>query len=221
MKILLLEDDFSLNKVITSYLLTQSYFVDSYTTGDHAAKQLLQAQYDLCILDINVPHIDGNDLLNIIRKENITTPVIMISALHDLESIKKAYAAGCNDYIKKPFEIEELSLRIRYALKGTLTEENDVIPLKHGYFFNPHTMLLLKNNISIDLSSKEQLMLALLVNNLDKVVTTQMFQDYVWNGEYVEAVSMRSVMHKLKAKLKSAMIINVRGVGYKLLGESR
>lgn len=217
MKILLLEDDFSLNKVITSYLRSKGFFVNAFHNGDEAVRQLLQAQYDLCIFDVNVPHIDGHNVLEFIRKEHITTPVIMMSAMTDMETITKSYDNGCDDYLKKPFEVEELMLRIRYALKSATMETNHLIPLNHGFFFDPNLMQLTKNNNSIDLSKKEQLMLSLLVTNIGKPVTTQMLVDYVWDGEAVEAVSIRTIVHKLKTKLKSGMIINLRGVGYKLL----
>lgn len=217
MKILLLEDDFSLNKVIATYLHSQGFFVHSFSNGDEAVKQLLQAQYDLCIFDVNVPHIDGHNVLEFIRKENIKTPVIMMSALTDIQTITKSYENGCDDYLKKPFEIEELMLHIQYALKHTLPDREHLVSLNYGYFFDTTTMLLSKNDRSIDLSTKEQLMLALLVNNLGKTVTTQMLRDYVWNGEDIKAVSMRTIVHKLKAKLKSGMIINLRGIGYKLI----
>lgn len=219
MKILLLEDDFSLNKVIDSYLRSQGFFVDSFFNGDEAVKQLLQAQYDLCIFDINVPYINGHEVLDFIRKENIKTPVIIMSAMKDMENIKKSYDFGCDDYLKKPFEIEELMLRIRYTLKHAMPKEEHLISLNYGYFFDTNAGILLKNDMSIDLSTKEKLMLTLFVSNLGKTVTTQMLRDYVWNGEDVEAVSMRTIVHKLKAKLKSGMIINLRGVGYKLLGQ--
>lgn len=217
MKILLLEDDFSLNKVITSYLRSKGYFVNSYSNGDEAVRQLLQAQYDLCILDIDVPHIDGHTVLEFIRKEKIATPVIMMSAMTDMHTITKSYANGCDDYLKKPFEVEELMLRVQYALKHTVTQTDQLVRLNHGFTFDPSSMQLSKNDISIDLSTKEQLMLSLLVNNIGTAVSTQMLIDYVWDGEAVEAVSIRTIVHKLKAKLKSGMIINLRGVGYKLL----
>jgi len=217
MKIILLEDDFSLNKVITSFLRQRGFFVDSYSNGDEAAKALLKAKYDLCIFDINVPCIDGHGVLEFIRKENIDTPVIMMSAMKDLETIKRSYDNGCNDYLKKPFEIEELQLRVEYILKQSLPQQNHLIRLKHGYFFDLKKELLLKNDIIIDLSIKEQLMLSLFVKNIGTTVTTQMLIDYVWNGNEIELVSMRTIVHKLKSKLKSGMIVNLRGVGYKLL----
>lgn len=219
MKILLLEDDFSLNKVITNFLKSSGYFVDSCTNGDEAAKRMLKAQYDLCIFDINVPYIDGHDVLAYIRKENISTPVIMMSAMIDMDTIKRSYKNGCDDYLKKPFDIEELSLRINYILKQSSPEKKELIQLKYGYFFDLQKEVLSKNDITIDLSIKEKLMLSLFVQNIGNLVTIQMLQDYVWNGEEIESVSMRTIIHKLKSKLKSGMIINLRGVGYKLLSE--
>lgn len=219
MKVLLLEDDYSLNKVITSFLRTKGLFVDTFSNGDEAAKQLLKAQYDLCIFDINVPCIDGHNVLEFIRKEKIRTPVIMMSAMTDIETIKRSYENGCDDYLKKPFEIEELLLRVEYVLKRALPQNEHLIRLQYGYFFDMKKEALLKNDKEIELSIKEQLMLSLFVQNHGNTVSTQMLRDYVWNGEEIEAVSMRTIVHKLKSKLKSGMIINLRGIGYKLLSE--
>ena len=219
MKILLLEDDYSLNKIISSFLRLKGLFVDSFFNGDEAVKQLLRAQYDLCIFDINIPCIDGHNVLEFIRKENINTPVIMMSAMTDMQTIKRSYENGCDDYLKKPFEIEELLLRVEYVLKRALPQKEHLVRLAHGYFFDVEKEVLLKDERQIELSTKEQCMLSLFVRNLGNTVSTQMLRDYVWNGEDVEAVSMRTIVHKLKSKLKSGMIINLRGIGYKLLAE--
>lgn len=217
MKILLLEDDFSLNKVISSYLRSKGFVVSNHFAGDEAIQQLLKAKYDLCILDINVPHINGHNVLEFIQKEEIKVPVIMMSAMKDMQEIKKAYSNGCDDYLKKPFETEELMLRIKYTLKHSLAQDIDIVPLKYGFSFNQNSMTLLQNDVIVDLSTKEKLMLSLFVTNKGQTVTTKMLQDYVWDGEYIEAVSIRTIVHKLKNKLKSGMIINLRGVGYRLL----
>lgn len=219
MKVLVLEDDYSLNKVISSFLKIEGFFVDSFFNGDEAVEQLLKAQYDLCIFDINVPCIDGLNVLDFIRKENITTPVIMMSAMTDMNTIKQSYENGCDDYLKKPFDIEELYLRVKYVVKHMLPEDKHLVHLGHGYFFDMDRESLIKNEKEIELSVKEKLMLLLFVQNLGNTVSTQMLRDYVWNGEYIEAVSIRTIVHKLKNKLKSGMIINLRGIGYKLLAQ--
>jgi len=219
MKVLLLEDDYSLNKVITSFLRVKGFFVDTFSNGDEAAKQLLKAQYDLCVFDINVPCIDGHSVLEFIRKEHIKTPVIMMSAMTDMQTIKRSYENGCDDYLKKPFDIEELFLRVEYVLKHMLPEKKHLVHLGQGYFFDVDKEILMRNEKEVALSIKEKLMLSLFVQNIGSTVSTQMLRDYVWNGETVEAVSMRTIVHKLKSKLKSGMIINLRGIGYKLLAK--
>jgi len=217
MKILLLEDDFSLNKIIVTVLRNEGYFVDTFVNGNEAIKQLLKAQYDLCIFDINVPYIDGHMALEFMRKEKITIPVIIMSAMTDVETIKHSYSFGCDDYLKKPFELEELLVRVAYSLKHKVSQENSQTRLTNGYVFDVDKAILYKNGNAIDLSVKETLMLALFVSNIGNTVSLQMLRDYVWNGENVETVSIRTIIHKLKSKLNSGMIINIRGVGYKLI----
>lgn len=218
MKILLLEDDYSLNKAITIALRSHGFYVNNFSSGHEAVTQLLQAQYDLCIFDINVPEIDGHNVLQFLRNNRINTPVIIMSVMKDIEIIKQSYDIGCDDYIKKPFDIDELILRINYLIKHSSESQNDdLITLKNGFIFDMNKMILTKNGLEIDLSTKEQLMLLLFIKNIGSVVTPQMLQEYVWNGETIEVVTIRSMIHKLKSKLNSGMIINLRGIGYKLL----
>ena len=219
MKILLLEDDYSLNKAINTSLRSQGFYVDSFFNGEEAVSQLLHATYDLCIFDINVPDMDGHSVLKFLRETKITVPVIIMSAIQDIKVIKQSYDIGCDDYLKKPFDIDELVLRINYHVKhSSIPNNTDLVTLKHGFCFDTNKMLLTKNGREIDLSSKEQLMLLLFVKNIGFTVTPQLLQEYVWNGEDIEVVTIRSMIHKLKNKLNSAMIVNIRGVGYKLLG---
>ena len=110
MKIFLLEDDFALNKIIKISLQNKGFFVDSFSDGYKAVDVILNSKYDLYILDLNVLGFDGHKVLEFIRKDDLTVPIIMISAEIDIENIKKSYTLGCNDYIKKPFDFEELFL---------------------------------------------------------------------------------------------------------------
>ena len=99
MKIFLLEDDFSLNKIIKISLQNRGFFVDSYTDGYKAVDAILNSKHDLYILDLNVLGFDGHKVLEFIRKDDLEVPIIMISAEIDIENIKKSYSLGCNDYI--------------------------------------------------------------------------------------------------------------------------
>jgi len=223
MKVLLLEDDYSLNKVIKQSLEKAGFFVDEYFNGSEAISRILNSIYDIYILDINVPTFDGHKILELIRNEKGDTPVIMISASSDIQSIQKAYNLGCNDYLKKPFDLEELFLRINYLIKNSQHFDNDTqqVQLGHGYIFCNDSQKLFKFNHEITLTHKETLLLSLLVQQINKTVQIDMIHEYVWDGKELEAVSMRSVVHKLQKKLKNSMIVNIRGVGYKLIKNTK
>ncbi|XOB62274.1 response regulator transcription factor [Campylobacterota bacterium DY0563] len=219
MKIFLLEDDFSLNRLISKALEDRGFFVTSVDDGYDAMTQVLNNKYDLYILDINVPGFSGHEVLQQIRKVQDNLPVIIVSAQLDIDNISKAYDLGCNDYLKKPFELEELMLHIKYHIKTILNSDvdKDVIDLGSGFSFDLKDQALYKHNHEIVLTQKEKLLLTLFINNLDKTVTSEMIHEYVWDNKEMEAVSMRSMIHKLQKKLKSGMIVNIRGVGYKLI----
>ncbi len=219
MKIFLLEDDFSLNKIIKLSLVNRGFFVDSFTDGYKAVDAILNSKHDLYILDLNVLGFDGHKVLEFIRKDDLTVPIIMISAEIDIENIKKSYTLGCNDYIKKPFDFEELFLRIQYHLSHIKKDENQdfIIDLGYDFRFNLLEQTLHKSKHEIELTSKEKLLLSLLVKNINNCVTNEMIHEYVWDSKEMEAVSMRTIVHKLKKKLKNGMVINLRGVGYKLI----
>ena len=219
MKIFLLEDDFSLNKIIKISLQNRGFFVDSYTDGYKAVDGILNSKHDLYILDLNVLGFDGHKVLEFIRKDDLEVPIIMISAEIDIENIKKSYSLGCNDYIKKPFDFEELYLRIQYHLSHIKKDENSdlIVDLGYDFSFNLIEQTLHKSKHEIELTSKEKLLLTLLVKNINNTITNEMIHEYVWDSKEMEAVSMRTIVHKLKKKLKNGMIINLRGVGYKLI----
>lgn len=219
MKIFLLEDDYSLNRLIFNALENRGFFVTSVEDGYEAMTNVLNNSYDLYILDINVPGFDGHEVLKVIRENHESLPVIIMSAQLDIDSISKAYDLGCNDYLKKPFDIEELMLHIKYHIKTILKSDidEDIVELGFGFKFFSKNQTLYKYEHEIDLTSKEKLLLTLFINNLGKTVTSNMIHEYVWDNKEMEAVSMRSMIHKLQKKLKNGMIVNIRGVGYKLI----
>lgn len=218
MKIFLLEDDFSLNKIINDSLIDRGFFVDSFLDGYKAVQAVLSNIYDIYIIDLNVAGFDGHQILEIIGKEHKTLPVVIISAALDLENIKKSYDLGCNDYLKKPFDFEELFLHIKYLIKSIYqNDQNGEIELGYGFRYSIDRQTLHRHSHEITLTQNEKLLLDLLILNIGKVVAIETIHDYVWGGKMVEAVSMRSLVYKLQKKLKNGMIVNIRGVGYKLI----
>jgi DNA-binding response OmpR family regulator len=219
MKIFLLEDDFSLNKIIRVSLENRGFYVENCTDGYEAATKIINNKYDLYILDLNVPGFNGHEILKTIRKDNPSTPVIMISAEIAIDNIKNSYDFGCNDYIKKPFDFEELFLRIKYHLNHIPQNSNVdlTIDLGYEYSFDMINQTLYKHGHEIELTIKEKLLMSLLVKNINKTVTLEMIHEYVWDSKEMESVSMRTIVHKLRSKLKNGMVLNLRGVGYKLI----
>ncbi len=112
MNILLIEDDLTLNELITDYLKLNGNSVVSLEDGMNAIDTINKTNFDLYIIDINIPHINGLEIVKYIRQKDISTPIIMITASMELENFKTAYKNGCDDYIKKPFYLEELEIRI-------------------------------------------------------------------------------------------------------------
>lgn len=221
MKVFLLEDDYNLNKIIKLNLEKEGLFVTSSYDGYDAMDKIINEIFDIYILDINVSGFDGHEILAQIRKSYEVLPVIMISGAMDIDNIKKSYELGCNDYLKKPFVFEELLIHIKYLLKNNFDSKSkkDIIDLGFGFEFNLNKNILLKHSHEIELSHNEKLLMSLFIKNINKTVTIENIHEYIWGEKQVEAVSMRSLVHKLQKKLKSAMIVNIRGVGYKLLSQ--
>lgn len=213
MKILLLEDDKLLQPAIYDYLSATGHKIECFRDGAEAYESIKQNDYDLLLLDINVPGIDGLSLLEKLQKLKIQTPTIYISALVDIEDISRAYDLGCYDYLKKPFHLKELTLRINKIL------QNRYIPKEHlrlskNYSFDKDSLTLRFQN-EIQLISHRQLqIIELLATNRSHVVHYDMFRDYVWDDFEIDNATIRAEMNRLKKVLKEDFISNIRGIGY-------
>jgi len=213
MKILLLEDDIMLNDTITQYLISVGHFVKSVKDGKRCVQLLEQEKFDLLVLDINVPHIDGLSILENLDKENKMVPTIFISALIDIEDITRAFDIGCHDYLKKPFHLKELTLRIDKILK---TRD---VPMTHkrlskSYSFDCENMTLYFNNEPQIISKRQLQIIELLTNNRSLVCNYDMFRDYVWDDDLIDNATIRAEVNRVKKVLKEDFINNIRGVGY-------
>ena len=213
MKILLLEDDMMLNSAIKKYLETTGHIVDAFRDGDSAFDSLRLQGFDLLILDINVPKLDGLSLLEKLYETKVQTPAIFISALIDIEDISRAFELGCYDYLKKPFHLKELSLRIDKMLKiHTVPQEHT--RLSEGYSFNLQTnKLLLYNKVQL-IPNRHTEILSLLAKNCGNVVNYDLFREFVWRSDETDNATIISEVNRLKSSLKEDFIVNVRSLGY-------
>lgn len=202
MRILVLEDNDSLAEIISEVLIQKGYMVDLFKDGLDVLDNILNG-YDCFILDINVPNIDGLSILKEIRDYSLDTPVIIISSHIELENIKSAYIKGCNDFLKKPFYIDELIIKI-----DLLCQRKNIFTFSDGYYFDNNQELLFdKNSKEIDLTKKERLFLVLLLKNNNQSTTIENIQEYVWQGEATSIMSVRSLVKRLRQKLPQDTII--------------
>ncbi|MDD5716727.1 MAG: response regulator transcription factor [Sulfuricurvum sp.] len=213
MKILLLEDEQMLSEAINEYLVALGHRVTPFYNGSEALNILKKETFDLLILDINVPGIDGLDLLEQLHLLKIRPPAIYISALVDIEGISRAYDLGCYDYLKKPFHLKELSLRIDKVMQSCATPQNHV-RLSKSYGYDASTSTLMCDNVTQPLTKRQLQIIDLLAKNRGRVVDFDQFRNYVWDEEYVDNATIRAEVSRLKKSLREDFIQNIRALGY-------
>ena len=221
MKVLLIEDDRLLSRSIKKVLEKYDFDVTHIEDGAKAFDEILNNSYDLYLLDINLPEIDGLKLLKLIRNKEPDAIVMMITASANIDDMEEAYKNGCDEYIKKPFHINELILRIEHWLKIKKSEpepkkeeENNIIEIENMKF-NFDTLDLYINGEFVNLRKKEKLLLAILLKNIGKTVPKEEIIKYVWEGESKKEYPLRQLVSELKNKLPKDYITSVVGIGYR------
>ncbi len=216
MKILLIEDDSILNETITDYLKLKGNEVIDLEDGTDAINVIDKSNFDLYIIDINIPHINGLEIVKYIRNKDVKTPIIMITASMELESLKSAYKNGCDDYLKKPFYLEELNIRIG-KLISKLKDKNTLIKISDAVTYDLEYEELSVNGVAKRLRKKEKRLLNLFLNNINKVLTTEKIENYVWENEIKDSYPLRQLINDLRKHFDSgeSFIFAHRGIGYK------
>ena len=209
MKILLLEDNVKLNSTIKKRLELKDYQIDSFIDGQEAYDNI-ENGYSCFVLDINVPNIDGIKILKRIRESYKDIPVIIISASVELELIKESYDFGCNDYIKKPFFIDELEIKI-----GKLCQiKEDKIKYDLNSYFDFKSSTIIVEEKEIRLTKKERLLINLFLTKKNQVVSYEAIENYVWEGSFVSLESIRTLVRRVRKTLVNDYIQTVVDTGY-------
>ena len=211
MKILLMEDELPLRKNIEKFLTLKGHVVDAYENGEQVIQETNPNDYDCMILDINTPEVDGFELLEYIRGNNVQTPAIFISALTDVEKVLTAFQLGAGDYLKKPFELAELEIRM---LRLIPKQNGGNLQIDHQHHYDFHQRQLLRSGRPCKLSSTQKKILYLLMRNQNTLVTFDMMNDYVWDGKEISHNTILSTMRDLKKRVPDNLIQNVKGEGY-------
>jgi DNA-binding response OmpR family regulator len=225
-KILLTEDDPNLGQLLQEYLTNKGYQTDLATDGNAGLKRFLEGSYDLCLFDVMMPKKDGFSLAKEIRLTNKEVPIIFLTAKSMKEDTIQGFKVGADDYITKPFSMEELLLRIQAVLrryqKTTQASEPQQALFSLGiYSFDFDHQLLTQNGVSQKLTSKEAALLKLFCENKNQPINRSFALKLIWGDDsYFNARSMDVYITKLRKHLKddsSLQIINLHGEGFKLL----
>ena len=215
MKILLMEDDAVLSEILLDFL-RESWDVDYAFNSDEVYSKLDSNKYDLFIFDINVAGKTGLELLEELREFKDTTPTIMITAYTDTEYLKKAFELGAHDYIKKPFELEELSIRIQNTQKLFNIDNNKDIKIDANLTFLPELREVKSKKGVILLSQKDTDILLYFINNSKRVITSEELVQNIWDFDNLPSdATIRSHIRTLREIIGKDKIQTLRGVGYK------
>lgn len=217
MRILLLEDELILKESIEEYLSSQNYIVDGFDNSDDAFDAIFTGEYDLLLLDVNVPgEWNGFSLRKELSNEGKDIPTIFVTSMSSADAMLQGYANGCCDYIKKPFDLIELLLRVQQALKSNCFKTSDnFIELPQDYQYNVTTYELTCKSKTILLSKRESEILNLFMMHRNQVVSLDTLYDLIW-GNNVDSANARVQINNLRRKLPKDLIKSVYGLGYRL-----
>jgi DNA-binding response OmpR family regulator len=225
-RLLLAEDDENLGSLLQEYLIARNYEADWVKDGEKAFRIFEKNHYDLCILDVMMPVKDGFTLASEIRMVDSGMPVIFLTAKSMKEDIIEGFSRGADDYITKPFSMEELIYRIEAILRRTKGTVEGINMCRNigKYEFDSQKQVLKFNNLVQNLTTKETELLKLLCNNKNRILERNFALKAIWfDDNYFNARSMDVYITKLRKYLKedpAVQILNVHGKGYKLIVDS-
>lgn len=221
-KIFLVEDDMNFGSVMKSYLEMNDYVVDWVNDGKDAVATFQKGYYDLCILDVMLPHVDGFTIGTEIKKINPNVPIIFLTAKTLKEDVIKGFSVGADDYVTKPFDSDVLIYKIKAILKRNQNQQNliieDIMTIGHFSFDYKRRLLISEKAEEQKLSPKESELLHYLIQNKNQVLDRNYALEKIWGEKgYFTARSMDVYITKLRKYIKpdaSLEIINIHGSGY-------
>lgn len=216
-KILVLEDDELFASTLEDFLIEEKFVIDIAKDGEECLSLNYENNYDLYIFDIKVPKISGLELLASLRNSEDNTPTIFLTSYKDKDTLQEAFVKGCDDYLKKPVDLDELLLRIKALLKRN-KKQFELIKLTETLNFNPINKRIYENGIDLNLPTKILDLIELFIENRGDIVTKEMIINRLWaaNEDYSEG-SIRVYINQIKKLFSDAnVIVNIKGIGYKI-----
>lgn len=224
MRILVVEDEAKVASFIRRALEEESYAVDVCAEGTRGLDLARQGSYDLVILDLMLPEMSGFEILKALRKDKLTVPVLILTARSQVDEKVKGLDAGADDYLTKPFAIEELLARVRVLLRRGGGEAAGLLQVD-DLVLNPATREVTRGGRRIDLTTKEYALLEYMMRNAGRVLTRPMIAEHVWNLDFdtytnVIDVYVNYLRNKIDRGWDRKLIQTVRGSGYTLKADS-
>lgn len=223
MRILIIEDEYTLADIVATNLKKEKYIVDISTDGEDGLYNALSGIYDLIILDVMLPKINGFDILKEIRNSKINSKVIMLTAKSELDDKLYGFDNGSDDYLTKPFHMEELIARINVQLRKTNISSKSILQYGDLQLDLKNSKLICKtNNESIDLVCKEFQLVEYFMTNPNQVISKDQIYDKIWGLDNIlESNNLEVYLSFIRKKLKSISsnvnIKSLRGLGYKMV----
>ena len=216
-KLLLLEDDMALNETIVDYFENLGFSIVSVYDGNSALDAIYENNFDLLLLDVNVPDINGFEILKNSREQGVTTPAIFITSLNSMNDLEVGYDSGCDDYIRKPFALKELKLRVESILKRDFFHnDNEKIQIATNIYYDTQSDLLTIDNTEIQLNNKDAKLLKLFLQNKDKLVSHETIYATLWEyGEDISESALRTYIKNLRKYIGKEKIVSIKKLGYR------
>ena len=220
-KILILEDDSVLSETLEEYLEDLNYEVDLVEDGQKAIEMIYENSYDVLLLDVNVPTIDGFDLLKELRKDGDQTPAIYMTSLNSIDDLAQGYESGCDDYIRKPFELKELEIRIQALLKREFSAKYDSkVQISDNCYYDIQNNTLFLNNQEQILNNKETKLIKLFLQNANQVLSHDKIYNTLWDyDERYSESALRTYIKNLRKLIGKEKIVSIKKQGYKFIRE--
>jgi len=213
MKVLLVEDDRLLGESLTEYLQSEGFITDWVYDPREVMDLLEVSRYDVIVLDLMMPHIGGEELIKAIREKDKETPILVLTAKQRLEDKRTCFELGADDYLTKPFEMEELTLRLKALYRRK--NPQDVVVIDEVEVCFSKEMVKVKEK-PISLSKKDWLVLKFLVENRGRFVSHEEILNYVWGDEPVGEEVVRAHIKNLRKLLPEGFIKTMKGRGYRV-----
>jgi len=220
-KIFLLEDDTNLSETITEFLEDEGFEVDTVFDSEEAEEKLYENSYDLLLLDVNIPGKNGFEILKEARKLGIDTPAIFITSLNSIEDLEAGYESGADDYIRKPFALKELLLRITTLLKRSFSHKNSQrIEISQNIEYDTIGNTLYIDEKPVSLQPKELSLLKLFLSHPNEVIAHETIYDRLWGYDETPSESaLRTYIKNLRKVIGKEKIVSIKRYGYKYLPE--